>query len=147
MKHTVSAVLLLMLTSSVLADGNPVTGDVIAGEIAYSKQCVACHVVVNDDGKKLAGRNGKSGPNLYNIAGAVAGIVEGYRYGKSIVAAGAENSLVWTEDTFVAYVQDPKGFLRTYLDDKKARAKMSYKVRDEEDARNIYAYLFSLYTE
>jgi len=147
MKHTVSAVLLLMLTSSVLADGNPVTGDVIAGEIAYSKQCVACHVVVNDDGKKLAGRNGKSGPNLYNIAGAVAGMVEGYRYGKSIVAAGAENSLVWTEDTFVAYVQDPKGFLRTYLDDKKARAKMSYKVRDEEDARNIYAYLFSLYTE
>ena len=147
MKHTVSAVLLLVLTSSVLADGNPVTGDVIAGEIAYSKQCVACHVVVNDDGKKLAGRNGKSGPNLYNIAGAVAGMVEGYRYGKSIVAAGAENSLVWTEDTFVAYVQDPKGFLRTYLDDKKARAKMSYKVRDEEDARNIYAYLFSLYTE
>tara|TARA_B100000780_G_scaffold215080_1_gene154486 strand:- start:168 stop:578 length:411 start_codon:yes stop_codon:yes gene_type:complete len=136
-----------MLTSSVLADGNPVTGDVIAGEIAYSKQCVACHVVVNDDGKKLAGRNGKSGPNLYNIAGAVAGMVEGYRYGKSIVAAGAENSLVWTEDTFVAYVQDPKGFLRTYLDDKKARAKMSYKVRNEEDARNIYAYLFSLYTE
>ena len=147
MKHTVSAVLLLMLTSSVLADGNPVTGDVIAGEIAYSKQCVACHVVVNDDGKKLAGRNGKSGPNLYNIAGAVAGMVEGYRYGKSIVAAGAENSLVWTEDTFVAYVQDPNGFLRTYLDDKKARAKMSYKVRNEEDARNIYAYLFSLYTE
>ena len=147
MKHTVSAVLLLMLTSSVLADGNPVTGDVIAGEIAYSKQCVACHVVINDDGEKLAGRNGKSGPNLYNIAGAVAGMVEGYRYGKSIVAAGAENSLVWTEDTFVAYVQDPKGFLRTYLDDKKARAKMSYKVRDEEDARNIYAYLFSLYTE
>ena len=147
MKHTVSAVLLIVLTSSVLADGNPVTGDVIAGEIAYSKQCVACHVVVNDDGKKLAGRNGKSGPNLYNIAGAVAGMVEGYRYGKSIVAAGAENSLVWTEDTFVAYVQDPKGFLRTYLDDKKARAKMSYKLRDEEDARNIYAYLFSLYTE
>ena len=147
MKHTVSAVLLLVLTSSVLADGNPVTGDVIAGEIAYSKQCVACHVVVNDDGKKLAGRNGKSGPNLYNIAGAVAGMVEGYRYGKSIVAAGGENSLVWTEDTFVAYVQDPKGFLRTYLDDKKVRAKMSYKVRDEEDARNIYAYLFSLYTE
>jgi cytochrome c len=33
------------------------------------------------------------------------------------------------------------------LDDKKARAKMSYKVRDEEDARNVYAYLFSLSAE
>ena len=74
-------------------------------------------------------------------------MVEGYRYGKSIVAAGAGNGLVWTEATFVAYVQDPKGFLRTYLNDKKARAKMSYKVRNEEDAHNIYAYLFSLYAE
>ena len=66
---------------------------------------------------------------------------------KSIVAAGAENGLVWTEATFVAYVQNPKGFLRSYLNDKKARAKMSYKVRNEEDAHNIYAYLFSLYAE
>mgnify|MGYP006155658341 FL=1 len=147
MKHTLMAALLVMLASPVLAGGHSATGDVVAGEIAYSKQCVACHVVVNDDGEKLAGRNGKSGPNLYNIAGAGAGMVEGYRYGKSIVAAGAENGLVWTEATFVAYVQNPKGFLRSYLNDKKARAKMSYKVRNEEDAHNIYAYLFSLYAE
>ena len=119
----------------------------LAGEAAYGKQCVACHVVVNDDGEKLAGRNGKSGPNLYNIAGAGAGMVEDYRYGKSIVAAGAKNGLIWTEETFVAYVQDPKGFLRSFLDDKKARAKMSFKVRNEDDARNIYAYLFSLADE
>ena len=147
MKHTLIAALSLMLASPVMAGGHSATGDVVAGEIAYSKQCVACHVVVNDDGEKLAGRNGKSGPNLYNIAGASAGIVEDYRYGKSIVAAGAKNGLIWTEETFVAYVQDPKGFLRSFLEDKKARAKMSYKVRNEDDARNIYAYLFSLADE
>ena len=147
MKHTLIAALSLMLAAPVLAGGHAATGDAAAGEAAYGKQCVACHVVVNDDGEKLAGRNGKSGPNLYNIAGAGAGMVEDYRYGKSIVAAGAKNGLIWTEETFVAYVQDPKGFLRSFLDDKKARAKMSFKVRNEDDARNIYAYLFSLADE
>lgn len=136
-----------MLYSPVLADGYFGSGDMAAGEVSFSKQCVACHLVVNGKGEKLAGRNGKSGPNLYNLAGAGAGMVEGYRYGKSIVAAGAKNGLIWTEETFVSYVQDPKGFLRAFLDDSKARAKMSYKVRKEEDARNIYAYLFSLSSE
>lgn len=144
MKHTLIAALSLMLVSPVLAGGHAATGDSVAGEAVFGNQCVACHLVVNDDGEKLAGRNGKSGPNLYNIAGAGAGMVKGYRYGQSIVIAGSENGLIWNEETFVAYVQDPKGFLRTFLDDKKARAKMSYKVRDEEDARNVYAYLFSL---
>ena len=112
--------------------------------MAFNKQCVACHVVVTDAGEKLAGRNSKSGPNLYNIAGATAGAIPGYRYGKSLVKAGAELGLIWTEETFSAYVQDPKDFLKVFLDDKKARAKMSFKVRKEEDARNIYAYLYSI---
>jgi len=81
---------------------------------------------------------------LHNVAGAVAGKVNGYRYGKSIVVAGAKNGLLWNEENFVAYVQDPKGFLRLFLGDKKARAKMTYKVRKERDAIYIYAYLLSL---
>lgn len=144
MKYTLIAALILMQSLSALADGHAASGDVAVGEAEFSKQCVACHLVINDEGKKLAGRNGKSGPNLYNVAGAGAGMVGGYRYGKSIIVAGAENSLIWTEETFVGYVQNPKEFLRAFLDDSKARAKMSYKVRKEEDARNIYAYLFSL---
>jgi cytochrome c len=78
------------------------------------------------------------------MAGATAGAVPGYRYGKSLVKAGAEQGLIWTEETFSAYVQNPKDFLKEFLDDKKARAKMSFKVRKEEDARNIYAYLYSI---
>lgn len=140
-----SVLMVLVLSATpVVSDGNTPTGNVFAGATAFKKQCTSCHVVMNDVGEKLAGRNSKSGPNLYNIAGASAGAVEGYRYGKSLAAAGAENGLVWTNETFTAYVQDPKGFLREFLDDKRARAKMSFRVRKEEDAVNIYAYLYSL---
>ena len=135
---------LILCATPVFSDAPTPPGDVFAGATAFKKQCTSCHIVVNEVGEKLAGRNSKSGPNLYNIAGASAGTVEGYRYGKSLTAAGAENGLVWTNETFTAYVQDPKGFLREFLDDKRARAKMSFRVRKEEDAVNIYAYLYSL---
>ena len=131
------------MASGAWADGHSASGDASAGEVAFNKQCVACHVVVTDAGEKLAGRNSKSGPNLYNIAGATAGAVPGYRYGKYLVKAGAELGLIWTQETFSAYVQDPMDFLKVFLDDKGARAKMSFKVRKEEAARNIYAYLYS----
>ena len=72
-----------------------------------------------------------------------AGSVEGFRYGKSIVAAG-EAGLIWDLENFAVYAQDPKAFLQVILDDKKARSKMSYKVRDEEDAVNLGAFLASL---
>ena len=135
---------LILCATPVFPDAPTPPGDVFAGATAFKKQCTSCHIVVNEVGEKLAGRNSKSGPNLYKIAGASAGTVEGYRYGKSLTAAGAKNGLVWTNETFTAYVQDPKGFLREFLDDKRARAKMSFRVRKEEDAVNIYAYLYSL---
>ena len=125
-----------------LAGGHAGSGDPAAGEEAF-KQCIACHVVVTDDGEKLAGRNAKTGPNLYGIAGRQAGTVDGFRYGKDIVTAG-EEGLVWTEETFVAYVQDPTPYLREVLDNRRARGKMAYKVRSEEDALNLYAYLASI---
>ena len=144
MNRFISVIFAVMLGSGASADGHSASGDASAGKLAFNKQCVACHVVVTDAGEKLAGRNSKSGPNLYNIAGATAGAVPGYRYGKSLVKAGAELGLIWTEETFSAYVQDPKDFLKVFLVDKKARAKMSFKVRKEEDARNIYSYLYSI---
>lgn len=128
----------------VFADAHAASGDAEAGAAVFAKQCVACHVVVDGDGETLAGRKARTGPNLYNVAGAQAGIVEGFRYGKSIVAAGADQDLAWTEANFVGYVQDPTGFLKEFTGDRKARGKMSFKVRKEEDAINVYAYLASL---
>lgn len=118
------------------------TGDAAAGEAAFS-QCQTCHVVVDGEGETLAGRNARTGPNLYAIAGRQAGTVEDFRYSPSMVEAG-EAGLAWDEESFVAYVQDPTGFLRETLDDRRARGKMAFQVRSEDDAVNLYAYLASL---
>lgn len=129
-----------MMTAPALAQ--EATGDAAAGEEAFG-QCATCHVVVDDAGETLAGRNARTGPNLYGVAGRQAGIVEDFRYGDDMVKAG-EAGLSWTEEDFVAYVQDPTGYLREVLDDRRARGKMAYKVRDEAEAVNLYAYLESL---
>jgi len=118
------------------------SGDAAAGERAF-RACQACHVVVNDAGDTLAGRNARTGPNLYGIAGRAAGSVDGFRYSASLSAAG-EAGLVWDEASFAAYVQDPTGFLSDYLGDSGARGNMAYKVRKEQDAADLYAYLASL---
>ena len=118
------------------------TGDAAAGESLFN-QCQTCHVVVNDAGETLAGRNARTGPNLYGVAGRVAGLVEDFRYSGSMTEAG-EKGLVWDEANFVSYVLDPTGFLREYLGDNRARGQMAFRVRSEDDAKNLYAYLASL---
>ena len=47
----------------------------------------------------------------------------------------------WTEEAFVGYVQDPTGWLRETLDNRRARGKMAYQVREEAQAYDLYAYL------
>lgn len=131
-----------LLAAPVLAESH-VSGDAEAGAAAFDKQCVTCHVVVNDEGETLAGRRAKNGPNLYGVAGRALGSFEGFRYGKSMIAAG-EAGHMWSEENFVGYVQDPTGWLKETLDDKLVRGKMTFKVRKEEDAMNIYAFLASI---
>jgi cytochrome c len=135
----------LLLTVSTLAapaQAALAQGAPAAGEAAF-RQCQSCHVVADDGGVVLAGRNARTGPNLYGIAGRRAAGVEGFRYGSGILEAG-EKGLVWDEPSFVAYVQDPTGFLRAYTGNPKARGKMTYKLRNEQDARDLWAYLASL---
>ena len=119
------------------------SGDAAAGEAAFGKQCVSCHVVKSDDGTLLAGKKGRQGPNLFGIADGPVGSVEGFKYSKSMAEAG-ETDAIWTEETFVAYVQDPTDWLRETLDNKKARSKMSWKVRDPQEAADLYAFLHSV---
>ena len=119
------------------------TGDAANGETVFGKRCVTCHVVVNAEGEKLAGRAARTGPNLFQVAGHAAGAAEDFRYGKDLAAAG-EAGLTWTEENFVAYVQDPHGFLRSHTGDDGARSKMSFRLKSAEDAADIYAYLVSL---
>ncbi|TCP59932.1 cytochrome c [Rhodovulum bhavnagarense] len=137
---------LALAAAAVLAAGPAlaldVSGDAAAGEAAF-RQCITCHVVVDDAGETLAGRNAKIGPNLYKVPGRHAGEVEDFRYSASMTQAG-ENGLVWIEEEFVKYVQDPTAYLRDYLGDSKARGAMTHKVRKEQEAIDIYAYLASL---
>ncbi len=119
------------------------TGNVEEGEEAFNRQCSSCHVVKDASGETLAGRNARTGPNLYGIAGRTLGSEDGFRYGKPLVELG-EQGKVWDEATFSAYVQDPTGWLRDALEDKKARSRMAFKVRKEEDAHDVYAFLHSL---
>lgn len=90
-------------------------------------------------------KGGRTGPNLYGLYNQVAGTETEYadKYGPSLKAAG-EAGLVWNEEDFVRYVQDPRAFLQEYLDDRKARSKMSFKLRKEEQARDVWAYLVSV---
>ncbi|MGC1498319.1 MAG: c-type cytochrome [Sulfitobacter sp.] len=131
---------LSLVAAPLLADGHA-TGDAAAGEDVF-KKCKSCHAVIADD-ETVIQKGGKSGPNLYGLYTRQAGAAEGYKFGKSIVAAG-EAGLAWDEASFVEYVADPKKFLAAYLDDKKAKSKMSYKLKDAEDAANVWAYLVSV---
>lgn len=130
----------LAVSFAVLAAPAFAQGDAAAGEEQFNRQCVACHVVQDAGGNVLAGRNAKTGPNLYGLAGRAMGAVEGFRYSDALVDAGAAGN-AWTDENFAGFVQDPTGWMRDLLDDGRARSKMAYRVRDEAQAYDIYAYL------
>lgn len=131
-----------MLTGPAFAEAHLGSGDPAAGEESFS-QCQSCHNIVDDEGNVLAGRpNVRTGPNLYGVIGRQAGTWDGFRYRPDIVAAG-EQGLVWDAEQITAYVQDPGGFLTEYLGER-ARSGMAYRVRTEEEAANIAAYVASL---
>ncbi|RVV98226.1 cytochrome C [Mesobaculum littorinae] len=139
MKLVKIAATLATLAAPAVAQDHEGLGDAAAGEDGF-RRCQSCHVVQDDEGNTLAGRNGRVGPNLYGVVGRTAGTVEGFRYSSSMQAAG-EAGLVWSADTLVPYLQDPTAFLREYLDDSGARGKMSFRVRSEEDAQDLAAFL------
>lgn len=122
------------------ASGPALAGNPEAGASAFQGQCQNCHNVTNEAGEVLAGRpNVRTGPNLYGIIGRQAGI-EDFRYGASLVEAG-EGGLVWDEEEMVVYLLDPNTYLREKLGSNRARSQMSFRVRDEDTARDIIAFL------
>jgi cytochrome c len=141
MKFSLTAAVLALAAAPALAQDAP-TGDAVAGEKVFAK-CQTCHVIANDAGEVLAGKNSKTGPNLYGLPGRTAGTYPEFKYGESIVALGA-TGFTWNETDFVSYVADPGKFLKEKLDDKAAKSKMSFKLPKEEDAKNVWAFIASL---
>jgi cytochrome c len=132
----IAGAMALMTTGQAFA-----AGDAAAGEAQF-RQCQSCHIVQNEAGETLAGRAGRTGPNLYGVIGRQAGSVEGFRYGPDIVAAG-EQGLVWDETNIVAYLQDPTGFLREFTGDNSARSRMSYRMRNGAEDMAAFLATFS----
>jgi cytochrome c len=116
-------------------------GHVAAGEKLVAKRCKACHMIADGDNVILKG--GKTGPNLFGVVGRTAGTYDGFKYGDDTIAAG-EQGLVWNEEEISTYLKDPRKYLRAYLSNKKAKSKMSFKLRKEDDRTAVSAYLASL---
>lgn len=131
-----SAAMIIALSGTAFAEG-----DAAKGEKDF-KKCKSCHTIVDDAGEVLF-KGGKTGPNLYGVVGRQAGTVEGFKYGNSIVDAGAAG-LVWDADSLAAYIKDPKGYLKEVTGDSKAKSKMTFKWGKPE---NIIAYLATFSAE
>ena len=139
-----SSILVTAFMLSTLGAAAPVlaasefVGDAQKGEVTF-KKCRACHKVGE-------GAKNSTGPVLNNVVGRPAGSYEGYKYGKGMQAAH-EKGLVWNEEQIFNYLRSPKKFLRAYLGNKKAKAKMKFKLKDEDARKNVIAYLLSIATK
>ena len=132
MKYLLAVVVLALATPAV-------AGDPVAGEADF-KRCKACHAITADDGTAIQ-KGGKVGPNLYGVIGRQIGALEGFSYGASIVAAGADGT-VWDTAMLAAYVTDPTAWLKDKTGDAGAMSKMSFKLK--QGGEDIAAYLASV---
>ena len=106
--------------------GMAFAGDAEKGAKLYKKGCKSCHAIGE-------GAKNKVGPELNDLQGRVAGSIEGYRYSKSMKAAGADG-LVWNDETLNKFLEKPKGLV--------AKTKMSYRgMKKEADRADLIAYL------
>jgi cytochrome c len=137
MKALVAAAAVVLTPGLVCAQPS---GDAAAGEEQFGRHCASCHTIADPTGEIFAGRNARTGPNLYGIFGSPPGQDAEFDYSDALIAYGASGAL-WEEANLVAYMLDPTGHLRAALDDPRARSKMAYRIRDEQDALDIAAYL------
>ena len=73
MKRLMSAAVIGLLAVPAFAEG-----DAAKGEKGF-KKCKSCHMVVSDSGETIV-KGGKTGPNLWGVAGRPAGSYEGFKY-------------------------------------------------------------------
>ena len=130
---TATAALVALIGMSSLGSAQ----DAENGEAVFRK-CRACHQV------GATARNGV-GPIQNGIVGRKAGSVECYAYSDVNKAAGAAG-LVWTEEAIFEYLADPNAFLAKFLTskgkaDQIGNTKMTFKLADEQDRKDVIAYL------
>ncbi len=107
-------------------------GDAAKGKRVFNK-CKACHSLVA--GKK------KVGPSLHGMFGRSAGTLEGFKFSKDMKAAGA-NGLVWSDETFLIYMEKTKAYIGSFIGRKKARTRMAFPgLKKARDRENLLVFL------
>lgn len=112
--------------------------DAAKGEQVF-KQCMTCHRI-GPDAKNLVG------PALTGVIGRQSGTAPGFAYSALNKAAG-ENGLVWSDDLIFQYLSDPNAFLKKFLTEKgkadlaTGSTKMAFKLTDEQQRKDVIAYL------
>ena len=96
--------------------------DVAAGEQSF-KKCFPCHSIGE-------GAKNKVGPELNGLDGRHSGTAAGYSYSD----ANKNSGIVWNEETFEAYIKDPRG--------KIPGTKMVFPgVKNEKEVGDLWAYI------
>lgn len=124
--------------------GHAQAGDASAGQSVFAQRCATCHMIVSNSGQTIQ-KGGKTGPNLFGVVGRKAGSDRefGNRYGDALVSAG-NAGLTWSEDQIAEYIEDPRAFLRSYLDDRSAQSRMSFRLNDDTAREDVAAFLASV---
>lgn len=98
------------------------------GEKVFRK-CKSCHQVGE-------GAKNRVGPILNGVVDAKAGIIDGFKYSKSLTEM-AEGGLVWSEAELAAFLEDPRGYMKG--------TKMAFAgLKDAEDQTAVIEYLKSV---
>lgn len=125
-----TAAMIFILSASI--SPSAAAGDAAMGEEVF-KKCKACHRIGE-------GAVNATGPVLTGVVGRKAASYANYSYGKSMRTI-AKSDMVWDEEKLDEWLKSPKKFLRKVLGTRKAKAKMKFKLKKQEDRDNVIAYL------
>ena len=115
-----------------LSFDSSLAGDAEKGKKVF-KKCAACHNVA-------AGAKHKTGPNLWGIYGAKAGVADGYKYSDWLKGSG----IVWNDEELAAWVSAKKVKAAKFGKDVKKSKMIFGGLRKETKINDMIAYLKTL---